>query len=55
MKNLLKEINATKKHFIFNGKCYIKRIAVKKFIIGNWKGFKIADYSKANRFYKLNF
>ena len=53
--NLQKAINGTKRHFIFNGKCFIKRIAVMKFIIGNSKGYKIADYNKANNFYKLNF
>ena len=53
--NLSKAINTSKKHFLFNGKCFIKRIAVMKFIIGNSKGYKIASYEKANNFYKLNF
>lgn len=53
--NLQKAIAEQKRHFIFNGKCFIKRIAAMKYIIGNTKGFKIAGYSKANRFYKLNF
>lgn len=55
MKNLKQEINKTKRHFIFNGFQFIKKISRSKYAFGTEKSLNIGTYRKANTFYKLNF